>query len=99
MANKTGKTIVVELNGGLMVWTDGVISGDEYLVAKAKELSDRKFPIWIDCQSKTFTANLDDPNDRVGAVMAMIGLSPGRAHILEIDDETYEALGPLTMIE
>jgi hypothetical protein len=28
--------IVVELNGGLMIWENGVISGDEFLVAKAK---------------------------------------------------------------
>jgi hypothetical protein len=90
---KTGKTIVVELDGGLMAWTDGVISGNKYLVAKAKELSDERFPIWVRSKLRTFTANLDDPNDRVGAVAAMIGLSVERANILEIDDETFDVIG------
>jgi hypothetical protein len=92
-SKKVKSRIVVELNGGLMIWENGVISGDEFLVAKAKELSNERFPVWIDCQSKSYTANLDDPNDRVGAVAAMIGLSVGRANILEIDDETFDVIG------
>jgi hypothetical protein len=93
MAKKTGKTIVISIGNRLIAWTDGVISGDKELVEAAKELSLLQFSVWLYERDGPLTANLDDPEDRVGAVAAMMGISVGQAMILEIDDETYEALG------
>jgi hypothetical protein len=79
-----GETLVVDIDGTLMVWTDGHLSCDnkEY-VKEAKLASKFEVPVDLTIIGPTIPAGLDDPNEPIRALAAMIYVSPGRATILQ----------------
>ena len=92
MPSKTNETIVVRIEDKLLVWTDGHLGGDKELVKEAKLLSDLKVKLFPMNAKQFVVANVDDVNDRVGAVAAMTGVGKGRFVILQLDDETYNKI-------
>lgn len=81
MPSKTGETIVVQINRKLLVWTDGQLTGDKELVQQARLLS--RLRVLMHFPFTEVRCNLDDPNNPAGAIAAMWGVMPGRAHIME----------------
>lgn len=88
----TGDTILVRIDGGLLAWTDGYLSGDPELVRRAKQLSSDRAIIRIPRTPYPYAAILEDKTNRAGALAAMVGVEPGRAQILQVDEETLECV-------
>lgn len=88
-----GETLVVDIDGTLLVWTDGHLSCDnkEYL-KQAKLASKFNVPVDITIAGPTIPANLDDPNSPIQALAAMIYVSPGRATILQASQDVTDIL-------
>jgi hypothetical protein len=100
MPSKTQPSIVVELEGRLLVWTDGSISGDKELVALVKERVDSIHFVLAPSTDEPVKTVLDEPENRLGALAALICLHPGRTRILELDDETFiRFYGPRESLE
>jgi len=96
MPSKTNPSIVVEYNGRFLVWTDGALSGDPEYVKMAKQSAKYHELVYFDYSAEVLTASLDDPNDRLGAVVAMLSINPGLASAVELDDETSKKLYTLS---
>lgn len=89
----SGDTLVVDIDGDLLVWTDGLISGDnKELVKKAKLASDFEVPTDLTINGPTIPASLNHPDEPVRALAALIAASPGRATILQLPDELIDLL-------
>lgn len=90
---KSGPSIVVDVDGELIVWTDGLLSCDnrEY-VKDAKRASFLKVPTDLSFHGPTIPADLDDVENVLGVVAAMIAVNPGRAIILSAPDSVLDAL-------
>lgn len=88
-----GETLVVDIDGTLLVWTDGHLSCDnkEYL-KQAKLASKFDVPVDITVEGPTIPAKLDNPNEPIQALAAMIYVSPGRATILQAPREVTDLL-------
>ena len=92
MPSKTNPTIVVDVDGKLIAWTDGQFGGDKELIKQAEYVGmlQRSVHPWF--LIEPIRADLSDEANRVGALAAMLGISPGRAIIREIDDSTMSKL-------
>jgi len=89
----SGESIVVDIDGDLLVWTDGLISGENHeLVKKAKQASKFELPTNLTVNGPTVDAFLDDPQQPLKALAALIAASPGRATILNIPDSIIDLL-------
>lgn len=89
----SGETLVVDIDGDLLVWTDGLISGDnKELVDKAKLASKYEVPTDLTVNGPKIAASLDHPDEPVRALAALIAASPGRATILQLPDELIDLL-------
>lgn len=88
-----GETLVVDIDGVLLIWTDGHLSCEnkEYL-DKAKLASKFNVPVDITIAGPTIPANLYDPNSPIQALAAMVYVSPGRATILQASPEVTNIL-------
>lgn len=89
----TGKTIVVQVENDLVVWTDGLISSDnkEY-VKTAKWLSERHMPISVTIDGPTILCDLNDKEAPEKALAALMGIIPGRGRILQAPDNVLKLL-------
>lgn len=85
-------TIVVSIDGRLLAWTDGHLGGDRELVSLARTLSEDRSLVHIPLTLYPYVACINDKNNRVGAVAAMMGVNPGRAQIIQLDDDTRDMI-------
>lgn len=88
-----GETLVVDIDGTLMVWTDGHLSCEnkEY-VKEAKIASKFEVPVDITIVGPKIKAGLDNPNEPIRALAAMVYVSPGRATILKAPTDVTDLL-------
>lgn len=90
---KSGDTLVVDIDGDLLVWTDGLISGDnKELIDKAKLASRLEIPTPLTIDGPEVPASLDDPNEPIRALAALVAANPGRATILQAPEEIIALL-------
>jgi len=92
MPSKTGPSIVVEVDGHLIVWTDGLLSGEKSVLAKIRENASYNATIRASYSLHPLTAQLTDKDDRVGIVAAMISPNAERAIIRELDEDTLRRI-------
>lgn len=80
----SGPSIVVSIDGDVLVWTDGHLTGEnkEHIKA-AKWLSSYGIPVEVNRDGLTIEAQLDNPENQLGALAAMLGVIPDRGRILE----------------
>lgn len=84
----TGPTIVVEIEGNLLIWTDGYLtSTNKELLRTAKFLSTFGLPVQLTPLGPEILAGLDFPDAPERAVAAMLGARPGRGRVLEAPEE------------
>jgi len=89
----TGETIVIAIEDDLLVWTDGLISGtSRELVDKAILIGEQELLISLTPDGPEIPASLDFITSPERAVAAMIGVSPGRARILQAPDYVLDLL-------
>lgn len=88
---KSGPSVVVNVEGDLLVWTDGHLTGNnkEHIKA-AKWLSTYAIPVEVNSNGLTAEAQLDDPENPLGALAAILGIVPGRGIILEIPESVLQ---------
>jgi hypothetical protein len=86
------KSIVVDSNGQLVVWTDGHLSGDAKLVKEAKLNSELKLPTPISPFGPIIPADLTDVNNLAGVLAALSSINLGRTRILEAPDEVLDLI-------
>lgn len=84
--------IAVEVEGEILVWVNGSISGKRELLQQAKLYSDIGMYVDITPNGPTVVANLSDVENPIGALAALMSASPGRAKILEIPDSVAELI-------
>jgi hypothetical protein len=91
--SKTGTTIVVEIDGELLTWTDGLLSGTkkEY-VDEAKLLSAIQLPVELTVFGPEVHADLTDVEHPEHALAAMFGVNVGRARLLQAPDSVLDIL-------
>lgn len=89
----TGTTVVVEIDGDLLTWTDGLLSGTnpEY-VEKAKELSQFSALVNVTMFGPEIIADLYTVETPEAAMAAMMGVVPGRGRILQAPKEVLNLL-------
>ena len=90
--NITGSTVVVDIDGELIVWTDGLISGPQNLVTAAKLMATISLPVELTPAGPTVVAELSDASNPAGALAALLGASAGRGRILSAPTEVLELL-------
>ena len=84
----TGPTVVVEVEGNLLIWTDGLLTGtNKELLKTARFLSTFGLPVSLTPFGPVVLASLDFPDAPERAVAAMLGARPGRGTVLEAPDE------------
>lgn len=89
----TGETIVVEIDGDILVWTDGLLSGtNQELISAAKWLSDQRLPVELTAFGPTLEADLNSLSHPEQAVAAMVGAKQGRARILKAPQSVIDIL-------
>lgn len=85
---KYSETIVVDSDGEILSYTNGLLSGPAKLINIAKRNSRARLPVQlIPPFGETFEANLEDPNERLNVLAAMFSVNPGRSRVLEAPDE------------
>jgi hypothetical protein len=84
--------IAVEIDGEILVWVNGSISGNRELLKQVKLFSDIGMYIDITPNGPTIVADLSDINNPIGALAALMSPSPGRARILEIPDSVAQLI-------
>lgn len=86
----TGPTIVVDIDGELLIWTDGLLSGTkkEY-VDEAKRLSKYHLPVNLTAFGPEIEADLEAVSSPEQAAAAMVGVLNGRAKILQAPDSVF----------
>lgn len=95
-SNETASSIIVEYNNKLLVWTDGILSGDPEYIKMAETSAKYHELVFFDYSAEGLTASLDNPDDRLGAVVAMLSINPGLAEAIQLDDETRGRLYTFT---
>lgn len=92
MKRKYRESYAVDVDGRLVVCTDGHISADADLAALIKYNVRLATPVRIvQPHGAQFKASLD-PNDRLGTVAALMSPAPGRARILTAPDSVIAYL-------
>lgn len=90
MRKKYLESYVIDIDGRLIVCTDGRVSADGDLVAQIKMSVDIGLQVRIvEPYGELITASLD-PNDRIGTVAALVSPSPGRARVLKAPQEVWD---------
>ena len=80
----TGDSIVVVIDGDLLIWTDGLLSGtNKALIDAAYRLSKYELPVELSPFGPEIPASLDIVTSPERALAAMMGAKPGRARVLE----------------
>lgn len=85
-------TIVVGIDDKVLAWTDGHTGGDREFVKQAQLLSEYGSLVQIPATGYSYIADLDNTDNRVGAIAALMGVNPGRARLLTVDEETLQML-------
>lgn len=89
----TGSTVVVEIDGDLLTWTDGLLSGtNQEYVEKAKELSKYSSLVNVTLFGPEIIADLYTVETPEAALAAMMGAVPGRGRILQAPQEVLNLL-------
>lgn len=89
----TGETIVVVIDGDVLTWTDGLLSGTNHdLVSKAHWVSDRQLPVDLTAFGPTVSASLTDIAFPERALAAMLGVKPGRGRIITAPEQILNML-------
>lgn len=89
----TGETIVIAIEDDLLVWTDGMISGtNRDHVKEAIRLGEQEVLISLTPDGPEILASLDHISAPERAAAAMMGVSPGRARILQAPDEVLDLI-------
>lgn len=89
----TGPTIVVDIDGELLIWTDGLLSGTKKAyVDEAKRLSKYNLPVLLTPFGPEIQADLEAVSSPEQAVAAMVGVLNGRARILQAPDSVLALL-------
>lgn len=89
----TEDTIVIEIDGELLTWTEGKLTGtNEDYVEKAKYLSRYNIEVDLTPFGPTIKADLEDKDSPEQAVAAMVGAVPGRGRIIEAPARIFDLL-------
>jgi hypothetical protein len=88
----TDTTLVVDIDGELVVWTEGLVSGPKALIAAGKFATKIELPVSISVHGPVVVANLDDPKNPVGAFAAIMAMKHGRGRILQAPQELMDVL-------
>jgi hypothetical protein len=89
----TGPTIVVDIDGELLIWTDGLLSGTKKAyVDEAKRLSKYNLPVLLTPFGPEIQADLEAVSSPEQAVAAMVGVLNGRAKIIQAPDSVLALL-------
>lgn len=86
------KSIVVDSNGKLIVWTDGALSGDQTLIKEIKLSAELKLPVQLSAFGPTVESNLDDVNNLEAVLAAITSVNIGRTRILEAPEELISVI-------
>jgi len=91
--SKTGETIVVAIDGDLLMWTEGLLSGtNRELVKAARWMSDYNIPQDLSPFGPTIDADLNLVNEPEKALAAMLGAKPGRGRIVKAPVEVLKLI-------
>jgi hypothetical protein len=90
--SKLSKSIVIDSDGKMLIWTDGILTGDAALVKEVKLNADIKLPTPISPFGPTVDADLSDINNLAGVLAAMLSANLGRNRILEAPDEVLDLI-------
>ena len=89
----TGPTIVVAIEGDLLIWTDGFLSGtNPEHVAEARRLSLMEMDVMLTPYGPEIPASLESITFPERALAAMMGVLNGKARILEAPQEVLDLL-------
>jgi hypothetical protein len=94
MARPTIETvsIVVDSNGKLITWSDGLLSGDAALVKEIRLNSEIKLPVPLSAFGPVVEADLNDVNNLAGVLAALTSANIGRTRILEAPDKVLDLI-------
>lgn len=83
-------TVVVDADGDLIAWVNGSLSGKKELLDRVKFYADLSFPVEMTPSHAVVEAQIDDPDNTVGALAALLMSKPGRVRILEVPESVIE---------
>lgn len=86
------KSIVIDSDGKLIVWTDGMLSGDNETIKTVRFNASMNLPTPLTAFGPVVDADLSDVNNMAGALAAMLSANQGRSRILEAPDELLDLL-------
>lgn len=86
------KSIVIDSDGKLIVWTDGMLSGDAERIKEVKFNASMNLPTRLSVVGPIIDADLSDVNNLAGVLAAMISVAQGRSRILEAPEEVLDLI-------
>lgn len=91
--------VVVEIDGELLTWVNGSISGKKELLDDVKLFASLGKHVDITPMGPIVRAQIDNIENPMGALAALISVSPGRARILEVPQNVLDRLPVSTGIQ
>lgn len=86
-ATKSGQLVSISVDGRGAAWCDGQFSGDDTILAFARRAS--KINMELDLNGQILVADDETP---LGAAVALMGYSPGRALLTEAPDDVRQTI-------
>lgn len=83
-------TVVVDADGDIVAWVNGSLSGKKELVDRVKFYADLSFQVEMVPSHAMVEAQVDDPDNSVGALAALMMSKPGRVRVLEVPDSVVD---------